>query len=97
MPLALIVNELISNAVQHGRGNRARVNIKIGLVKEGNEWVLNVTDDGPGFELKETGRRASGLGLVSGLARQLRGTFEVTRSQSAHCVVRFGGPRAAEK
>jgi two-component sensor histidine kinase len=35
VPLALIVvNELITNAVQHGRGERARVAIKIGLVKE---------------------------------------------------------------
>jgi PAS domain S-box-containing protein len=97
VPLALIVNELITNAVQHARGERPRVNIKIGLGKQGNEWILNVTDDGPGFELKETGRRASGLGLVSGLARQLRGVFEVTWMQGAHCVVRFGGARGTDK
>ena len=97
VPLALIVNELITNAVQHGRGDRARVTIRIGLVKEGDEWVLTVSDDGPGFEMRDTGRRASGLGLVSGLARQLRGGFEVTRMQGTRCIVRFGGPRGANK
>jgi PAS domain S-box-containing protein len=97
VPLALIVNELITNAVQHGRGERSRVAIEISLIKQQNEWVLSVTDDGPGFEPKETGRRASGLGLVRGLARQLRGTLEVTRTPGAHCVVRFGGPGSGEK
>ena len=97
VPLALIVNELITNAVQHGRGECGRVGIKIELHKDDDEWVLSVTDDGPGFDLKETGRRASGLGLVSGLARQLRGRLDVTRAQGAHCVVRFGGPRSVGK
>ena len=95
VPLALIVNELITNAMKHGRGERRRVTVKIGLIKESKDWVLSVTDDGPGFEFKETQRRASGLGLVSGLARQLGGTLEVTTMQGARCVVRFGGPRNA--
>jgi PAS domain S-box-containing protein len=94
VPLALIVNELISNAVLHGRGGRNRVAVKLALVKESKEWVLSVADDGPGFELKETGKRASGLGLVSGLARQLGGTLEVTTMQGACCVVRFGRTRS---
>jgi PAS domain S-box-containing protein len=95
VPLALIVNELITNAVRHGKGERNRVAVRVGLAREGTDWVLSVADDGPGFQFRETGRRASGFGLVSGLARQLRGTFEVTVTQGARCVVRFGGPRVA--
>ncbi|HXJ02250.1 MAG TPA: histidine kinase dimerization/phosphoacceptor domain -containing protein [Micropepsaceae bacterium] len=93
VPLALIVNELISNAVTHGRAGRSRVAVNLSLVQENGEWVLSVSDDGPGFELKETGKRASGLGLVSGLARQLGGTLQVTGSPGVHCVVRFGRAR----
>jgi PAS domain S-box-containing protein len=95
VPLALIVNELITNAVKHGKGGRNRVAVRIGLVKESQDWVLSVADDGPGFQFSEPSRRASGLGLVIGLARQLRGTFEVTVLQGARCVVRFGGPRVS--
>jgi PAS domain S-box-containing protein len=95
VPLALIVNELITNAVKHGKGERNRVAVRIGLARDAKDWVLSVVDDGPGFQFEETGRRASGLGLVSGLARQLRGTFEVTASQGARCVVRFGGSHVA--
>ena len=95
VPLALIVNELITNAVTHGKAERSRVTVKLSLLKDGNEWVLRVADDGPGFEFHETTRRASGLGLVSGLARQLGGTLDVTTLPGACCVVRFGKARNA--
>ena len=44
---------------------------------------------GLGFDLEEVRRRSSGLGLVTGLARQLGGTFNVERTPGARCVVRF--------
>src|SRR5262249_55962724 len=93
VPLALIVNELIANAVKHGRGGRTRVSIKISLVKNETEWPLIIDDNGPGFEMQEPRRRASGLGLVSGLARQLGGTLNINVEHGTHCVVRFGGVR----
>jgi len=96
VPLALIVNELIANAVQHGKGVRSRVSVKIGLVNQAQHWVLHVEDDGPGFTPQPAQRRATGLGLVMGLARQLGGTFDVTTTRGARCVVRFGGPRSAK-
>jgi two-component sensor histidine kinase len=48
-----------------------------------------VEDDGPGFVLAETRRRSSGIGLISGLARHLGGTFEVERDVMTRCIVRF--------
>ena len=94
VPLALIVNELITNAVKHARGQRGHVSIRIGLVQDGSEWVLEIADDGPGFTMAEPQRRASGLGLGIALARQLGGTLSVTTDRGARCIVRFGGPRS---
>jgi PAS domain S-box-containing protein len=93
IPLALILNELLTNAVKHGKGQRSRVTISVTLEKPGSEWELLVADDGPGFTFQQPTRRASGLGLVSGLARQLGGKFEVISTGGAQCIVRFGGPR----
>jgi len=93
IPLALILNELLTNAVKHGRGQRSRVTISVTLEKAGSAWELRVADDGPGFAFEEPTRRASGLGLVSGLARQLGGKLEVLSQGGARCLVRFGGPR----
>ena len=93
IPLALIVNELVTNAVRHARGERGHVSIRITLVREEKEWVLEIADDGPGFTMGQPQKRASGLGLVIALARQLGGTLNVVTDRGARCVVRFGGPR----
>jgi PAS domain S-box-containing protein len=87
MPLALILNELLTNAVKHGLKGGPGV-IRVKLVRDGQSFVLQVEDDGPGFDLDSVRRHSSGLRLVEGLARQLRGRFEVSR-QPSRCAIRF--------
>jgi PAS domain S-box-containing protein len=89
MPLALILNELLTNAVKHGVNGRGTGSIRVGLTCSGETCSLQVEDDGPGFSLDEAGSRSSGLALVAGLARQLNGTFEVMPGPGARCLVRF--------
>lgn len=88
-PLALILNELLLNAIKHGNGDG---NVYVVLSYGGGCLEVSVEDNGPGFELTEPAKRASGLGLVRGLARQLGGHFLIERSQGggARCVVRCG-------
>jgi PAS domain S-box-containing protein len=89
MPLALILNELLTNAVKHGMRGRRHGTVKVQLARVGERYDLIVEDDGAGFDLRPSSRRSSGLGLVCGLARQLGGTFEVVRSPGARCIVSF--------
>jgi PAS domain S-box-containing protein len=89
MPLALILNELLTNAAKYGLNGRDACVVQVGLVREGEGFILFVTDDGPGFDLEAVRHRASGLQLVQGLARQLRGRFEVTSRPSAYCALYF--------
>jgi two-component sensor histidine kinase len=53
-----------------------------------------VEDEGEGFDLDAVRKTSSGLQLVSGLARQLQGSFEVTRNPSTACL-RFPVARCA--
>ncbi len=64
--LALIVNELISNAVKHGKGD-----VEIILRAEGNSVTLEVCDDGPGFPHSFDPETAAntGLELIETIAR----------------------------
>jgi len=89
MPLALIVNELLTNAVKHAMSGRSEGTIRVELEREGEAFVLTVEDEGPGFNLETVVRRSSGLQLVQGLARQLRGRFEV-HGNPTRCVLHFG-------
>jgi two-component sensor histidine kinase len=89
MPVALILNELMTNAIKYGRKDGQPVDIHIALEWDNGNWLLSLNDNGPGFDPGKTTRRGSGLGLVRGLAAQLGGSFHVERDNGARCIVEF--------
>lgn len=89
MPLALILNELLTNAVKYGCSGAGESIIRVGLTKDGDTFVLYVEDNGPGFDLLSASKQSSGLKLVQLLARQLRAQFEVSNKPSSRCSLRF--------
>lgn len=89
MPVALILNELMTNAIKHGRKDDRPVNIHIAFEWDDGNWLLSLGDNGPGFDPGKSARRGSGLGLIHGLAAQLGGSFRVERDNGARCIVKF--------
>jgi PAS domain S-box-containing protein len=89
MPLALILNELLTNAVKHGGDWSGAGTVRVALQREDDAFVLSVEDEGPGFDLASVRQRSSGLQLVEGLARQLRGKFYVSKDPRTRCIVHF--------
>jgi len=76
--LAIILNELVANAIEHGFEGRTKGTIMISGAREGDRIVVRVADDGnglaPGFSIQASGNL--GLQLVRGLAGSaLRGSF----------------------
>ena len=88
-PLALILSELLTNALTHGLAGRDTGKVWVSLAREGEGFCLQVEDDGPGFTPGKSHKHSSGLGLVSGLARQLGGTLTVPGRPGACCRIRF--------
>jgi PAS domain S-box-containing protein len=88
MPLALILNELLTNAVKHGIDARGTSTVRVELSRRKDAFVLAVEDGGPGFDLQTVHPRSSGLQLVHGLVRQLRGKLTVERNPS-RCTIQF--------
>jgi two-component sensor histidine kinase len=89
MPLALALNELLTNAAKHGADDHGQVAINVGLSQSPGLHELYVQDHGSGFNLEETRGRSSGLGLVTMLAERLKGTFTVERKLGARCTLKF--------
>jgi PAS domain S-box-containing protein len=91
-PIGLIVTELLTNVFKYAFPDGRGGGIVIGLKKCAGGAALEVRDDGcglpPGFVL--AGNTGMGLRLVSGLARQIGGSFEIGGGASGTtCVVRF--------
>lgn len=94
LPLALILNELLTNAVKHGLAEK-KGTVRVALREIGEELHLTVSDQGGGFTNEPwDGRRSSGIGLVMGLARQIGGSFNVECESGTHCTVSFPKQKA---
>jgi PAS domain S-box-containing protein len=95
--LALLVSELVSNAVKHGR-----CDIDVTLTVGGDAARLEVCDDGPGFAPDFDWRTEAntGLGLIDSTGRHdLRGTisYENRSEGGARVVVTFPLPQASSR
>lgn len=76
-PLALMINELVTNAMKHGfkgRDNGNAGTIGVNVSQQPDSLTIDVSDDGVGMVEKEG--NTFGLRLVKSLARQLRADIE---------------------
>lgn len=75
IPIGLIVNELVTNAVKYAFPGETRGTVRVTLKRLPGELRLTVADDGQGLDPR---RVDSGLGgrLVEGFAQQLGGQVE---------------------
>nr|WP_276535317.1 sensor histidine kinase [Megasphaera massiliensis] len=92
--LALILNELITNAIIHGFEGRSDGVISIAIRCEGESCVITVCDDGVGMDQteKETTRKHLGMAIVQTLIeKDLHGTiaFSKAQPQGTAAVIRF--------
>lgn len=78
-PVALILNELLSNSLKYGFKKADQGTIRVAVKPHSEElYCLEVKDDGSGFEEKPDGdkERTYGLDLVRSLAEQIEGWLE---------------------
>ena len=59
MPLALILNELLTNACKHGSRSGGENVVRAGLINDGNAFLLYVEDAGPGFDLAAVTKKSA--------------------------------------
>jgi len=80
VPIALIVAEAVSNAIEHGFADAQTGEISIAAERVGERLTVTICDDGaglpPDFDLARSD--SLGLQLVQMLARQLGGSFNLT-------------------
>ncbi len=90
--LALIANELITNAAKYGLRNGLG-RIDVAFYDDGDTYRFEVEDDGPGMP-EGSANRSSGLALVRALCRQISGRLEISRGKGTKCSVQFRPDRS---
>lgn len=89
IPLALIINELVTNASKHAADETGRAHIRVHLSADEHQAQLSVSDAGPGISNELLTKRASGLGLVRGLVAQLGGSITLESGPGANWLMNF--------
>ena len=81
VPIGLIVNELITNALKYAYPDREEGLVQVSLTRTGNQLYLRVSDDGIGKDI--TNMRGTGFGtqLISLLTAQLDGKMDLCVEQ----------------
>ncbi|MCD4746931.1 MAG: tetratricopeptide repeat protein [Bacteroidales bacterium] len=86
IPLGLIINELLSNALKHAFNDISTPELKITLKEENNKnLILSIKDNGNGIsdEFYSNNAGTFGLELVNMLTKQLKGKLEITNRNGA--------------
>jgi two-component sensor histidine kinase/PAS domain-containing protein len=90
---ALVINELLQNALEHGYEREEGGTVTVGLQDDGEQITISVDDDGVGlpeeFDLAHTS--SLGLQIVNTLAQgDLKGNFELlSRDKGVSAIVTF--------
>jgi PAS domain S-box-containing protein len=99
VPLGLVVNELITNAVKHAFPDGRTGKIQLVLRRDGGELELIVADDGVGLPEWIDARRSQTFGLqitANMIEKQLRGSFAVDCRRGTDFAIRFSVLPAAK-
>ena len=94
IPLALLVNELVTNSWKHGFDGAREGEIRVSFLRKNGQFELRVHDNGTGVSREQVDKlqRPSSFGytIIHGLVQQLKGTLEYDNSgEGLAVIIRF--------
>ena len=96
IPLGLILTESIVNSIKYAFLNSKAGIVDISLGQDGTDHLLLfIADNGSGLPegIDKSPLNSLGLDLMQGLARQLKGTFEIKNKNGVQIKIRFLHPK----
>jgi len=89
IPVGLILNELISNALKYAFQEQGTGQLNISFSKLEDEYTLRVADSGKGLPIDFNSIESMGMRLVNVLTEQLNGLIDVKNEAGATFTIRF--------
>lgn len=86
IPLGLVANELVSNALKHAFENADNGVLSVKLWEEGDRLFFNVKDNGSGYDenLVAEGKKSFGQKLIRSLSDKLEADVQVTTNNGTN-------------
>lgn len=91
IPLALIVNEAVTNSIKYAFPNEAPGEISLSLVETGGEIEVQLADNGVGLppDVWQGKRGSLGMELIKGLCAEIKGTILFQAQGGTRIILRF--------
>ena len=92
VPLGLIINELVGNALKHAFDDGEESKLFVSLDKTGNAFKIIIGDNGKGYKINFDNEMTDSIGLiiVDGLIEQLGGQFsQIEKEKGTWVEIRF--------
>ncbi|WP_341903904.1 tetratricopeptide repeat protein [Fluviicola taffensis] len=92
MPLAIILNELITNSLKYAFPNgEGEIQVSLSPETDSGSWIFSVKDNGVGLQTKNTPVDQSSLGLtlVQLMVKQIAGTITIHSDQQMAVIIVF--------
>ncbi|MEL7148497.1 MAG: sensor histidine kinase, partial [Bacteroidota bacterium] len=89
IPLGLIINELLTNALKYAFPDEKKGEIHIKLYEQEDHLHLEVNDNGIGFDAAQAKASSFGLRLIRSLLRQLDGEMQSTNQAGSQFSFQF--------
>lgn len=85
IPLGLVLNELVSNALKYAAGNGRAALLEIYLQQQPGQLLLRVRDNGPGFPngMDIQNSRSFGLKMIRAFAQKLKAKLDIYNDNGA--------------
>jgi two-component sensor histidine kinase len=81
IPLGLVMNELISNALKHAFPDGRSGELKISLKQHENDLILRVEDNGVGLKPKKEHKESFGTKMINAFARKLNAEWSLLEDE----------------
>ena len=97
--IALILNELLQNAIEHAFVGRNHGSLQVDFTEEVDKYTLSIIDDGIGLpkDFQITGRKSLGLKIIKTMAESdLHGSFILRNNAQGGTQALVTIPKAGE-
>lgn len=95
VPMGLIINELLTNALKYAFPNQQGGNIHIAIVEQNEFLQLSFSDDGIGIDFDQKSADSFGYKLIDTLLEQLDGEMEINNKNGTQLDFKFNDYKIA--